>query len=63
MLGMEFSFSLANMMDPNTMVETAVMGQLFELVWDTGSDRRGARPHVAGGDDAQFLPWFRWDRR
>jgi flagellar biosynthetic protein FliR len=29
MLGMEFSFSLVNLMDPNTMVETAVMGQLL----------------------------------
>jgi flagellar biosynthetic protein FliR len=32
MLGMEFSFSLVNMMDPNTMVETAVMGQLLNWI-------------------------------
>lgn len=32
MLGMEFSFSLVNLMDPNTMIETAVMGQLLNWV-------------------------------
>ncbi len=29
MLGMEFSFSLVNLMDPNSMIETAVLGQLL----------------------------------
>ena len=29
MLGMQFSFSLVNLMDPNSMIETPVLGQLL----------------------------------
>jgi flagellar biosynthetic protein FliR len=32
LMGMEFSFSLANLMDPNSMVETQVLGQLLNWV-------------------------------
>ena len=32
LLGMSFSFSLVNLMDPNTMVETPVLGQMLGLL-------------------------------
>jgi flagellar biosynthesis protein FliR len=44
MLGMEFSFSLVNLMDPNSMIETAALGQLLSwlgllVVIGAGLDR------------------------
>ncbi len=32
MLGMEFSFSLVNLMDPNSMIQTPVLGQLLSWI-------------------------------
>lgn len=32
LLGVEFSFSLVNLMDPNSMIETAVLGQMLSLL-------------------------------
>jgi flagellar biosynthetic protein FliR len=44
MLGMEFSFSLVNLMDPNSNIQTAVLGQLLNwlgllVLIGTGLDR------------------------
>ena len=44
MLGMQFSFSLVNLMDPNSMIETPVLGQLLSwmgilVLLDAGLDR------------------------
>lgn len=44
LLGLQFSFSLVNLLDPNSMIETAVLGQLLGwlgvlVVIGSGSDR------------------------
>ncbi len=55
LLGLQFSFSLVNLLDPNSMIETPVLGQMLSwlgvlVIIGAGLDRSSV-----GGSDAQFF--------
>ena len=52
--GLQFSFSLVNLLDPASAIQTPLLGELFQLMGTLVDHGRGARSHSAGFDGAQL---------
>ncbi len=52
--GVQFSFSMVNLLDPTSSIQTPLMRRSLSTYGDSGSDYCRARPHSAGFAGAQF---------
>jgi flagellar biosynthetic protein FliR len=52
--GVQFSFSMVNLLDPTSNIQTPLLGDLFQLMGTPGFDNSGPRPNTAGFGRAQF---------
>ncbi len=58
--GVQFSFSMVNLLDPTSNIQTPLMGDLFQLMGTLGADRGRARSDCARFAGAQLSRCATW---